>query len=323
MYKIAIITGGYSGENEISRQSATMVMNNIDREIYIPYLIDISRAGWFYVDGDQKIEVDKNDFSIMENGSKSNFDAAFLALHGTPGEDGTLQSYFDMIGIPCNTGSAFSMAITFNKYACIQLLRSAGIAVETSVLLRKGQQWDSEKIINQLGLPCFVKPNFGGSSIGISRVNERKDLEDAIYKALNESDEVIIEKFMEGREFTCGVLQDGDELKTIAVTEIVSKNEFFDFESKYDTSLVDEITPAPISEKLYKECQDLTKEAFIAMDCKGMARVDFILTEEGFKVIEINTVPGMTDVSLMPQMAAHDGISYKAMISMLLANLLD
>jgi len=322
MKNIAIITGGFSGEDVISRQSAAMVLNNIDRDLFQPYLIDISRKGWFLVDGESTSAVDKNDFSIVVNGSKINFDAAFLALHGSPGENGVLQGYFEMIDLPCTTGSAFSMAVTFNKYATVQLLKSTGIAVESSVLIRKRQKIDSAFIGAKLGFPCFVKPNFGGSSIGISKVVQESDLEAAINIALGESDEVIVEGFMEGREFTCGVLQVKDEIRAIAVTEIVSKNEFFDFESKYDTSLVDEITPAPIEENLYKKCQDLAVDTFIAMDCKGMARVDFILTTEGFKVIEINTVPGMTEVSIIPQMAEASGISKKEMISILLENIL-
>jgi D-alanine-D-alanine ligase len=322
MKNIAVITGGYSGEDEISRQSADMVMNNMDRSLYTPYLIDISENGWFWIKEGEKVTVDKNDFSISSDGKKVLFDAAFLALHGSPGENGVLQGYFEMVNIPFTTGSAFSMAITFNKYAAIQLLRSAGIAVEDSVLIRKGQKWDSKKIIERIGVPCFTKPNFGGSSIGISKVDKESDLSESINIAMRESDEVIIESFMQGREFTCGVLQVKNTIRPIAVTEIVSKNAFFDYESKYDTSLVDEITPAPIEEELYKECQKLAVETFITMDCKGMARVDFILTDDGFKVIEINTVPGLTDVSIYPQMAEVSGISKTELISILLKNIL-
>lgn len=323
MKNIAVLTGGYSGEDVISRQSAKMVLNNIDRELYNPYLIDISHKGWFCIEHDQYLcDVDKNDFSINSKGNKILFDAVFMALHGSPGEDGVIQGYFEMIKMPCTTGSSFSMAVTFNKFSTIQLLKSAGLPVENSVLHRKGQDINSRWIAEQVGFPCFVKPNFGGSSIGISKVLEEGKLESAIYRALEESEEVIIEGFMEGREFTCGVLQVKDEIKAIAVTEIVSKNEFFDYESKYDPELVDEITPAPIDKELYQECQRLARETFIAMDCKGMARVDFILTDSGFKIIEINTVPGMTEVSIYPQMAIASGISKKEMISVLLGNII-
>jgi D-alanine-D-alanine ligase len=321
MKNIAIITGGYSGENVISRQSATMVLNNIDRKLYLPYLVDISKKGWYYLGKEQNISVDKNDFSIILNGNKITFEAVFIALHGSPGENGVLQGYFEMIGLPCTTGSAFSMAITFNKYASVQLLKSAGIAVASSVMLRSGQKINANAIGNEVTYPCFVKPNFGGSSIGISKVNDASELVPAIHNAFNESEEVIIESFMEGREFTCGVLQVKDKIQAIAVTEIVCENEFFDFESKYDTSLVEEITPAPIEERLYKKCQEISVEIFRTMDCKGMARVDFILTKEGFKVIEINTVPGLTEVSLFPQMAEASGISKKETISILLNNI--
>ena len=192
-----------------------------------------------------------------------------------------------------------------------------------NILIRKGETPNPIEIADELGFPCFVKPNFGGSSIGISKVLKEEELETAIQRALNESDEVIIESFMKGREFTCGVLQNGEKVKAIAVTEIVSKNEFFDFESKYDPSLVDEITPAPIAQDLYLKCQQIAEEAFIALDCKGMSRVDFILSADGFKVIEVNTVPGMTEVSIYPQMAAASGISKTEMISILLMNILN
>lgn len=321
MKNIAVITGGYSGEDVISRQSAAMVMNNIDRSLYSPFLIDISRKGWYYIDGEQRSSVDKNDFSVQAKGRKINFDAAILALHGTPGEDGVLQGYFDMIGLPYNTGSAFNMAITFNKYATIQLLRSAGVPVSNSILIRKRQQWDANKIGDNVGFPCFVKPNFGGSSIGISKVERVEDIDTAIKRALQESDEVLIEAFMSGREFTCGVLENKLGPYPIAVTEIVSKNEFFDFESKYNPELVDEITPAPIPDDLYKSCQEIALKAFIAMDCRGIARVDMIHTDKGLKVIEINTVPGMTEVSLIPQMAEYSGISKTELINGFLDNI--
>ncbi len=322
MKNIAVITGGYSGEDVISRKSAMMVMNNIDRSLYIPYLIDISKKGWFYIDGTKQYEVDKNDFSVKLESNKLRFNAAFLALHGSPGEDGLLQGYFEMIGMPFTSGSAFTMAMTFNKFATIQLLKSSGIPVENSVLHRKKQKINVSRIGKQVGYPCFVKPNFGGSSIGISKVLKEEELEKAIHRALMESEEVIIESFMKGREFTCGVIQNGEKTQAIAVTEIVSKNDFFDFESKYDPSLVDEITPAPIAQDLYLKCQQIAVETFIALDCKGMARVDFILSPDGFKVIEVNTVPGMTEVSIYPQMAAASGISKTEMITILLNNII-
>jgi len=328
MKNIAVVTGGFSGEDVISRQSAQMVMNNIDRETYHPYLIDISKKGWFYK-GDhdshrdeKSIAVDKNDFSIRIDDKNINFDAVFMALHGDPGENGVLQSYFELVGIPCTTGAPFSMAMTFNKFSTVQMLKSGNLPVADSVLLRKGQKVNKHFILKSVGLPCFVKPNFGGSSLGISKVVKAFDLSSAIETAFKESDEVIIEAFMNGREFTCGVLQQGDQIRAIAVTEIVSKNEFFDYESKYNTDLVDEITPAPIDKKLYKSCQDLAVEAFRLLDCRAMARVDFILTKSGFKIIEINTVPGMTELSIYPDMAMASGISKKEMIGILLSNII-
>jgi D-alanine-D-alanine ligase len=305
-----------------------MVMNNIDRKIYHPYLIDISKKGWFYIGGpdsyreEENIPIDKNDFSILIDDKKVKFDAVFMALHGDPGENGVLQSYLELVGIPYTTGAPFSMAMTFNKFSTVQMLKSANLSVADSVLLRKGQKVDKHFILQSVGLPCFVKPNFGGSSLGITKVVKAFELSTAIATAFKESDEVIVESYMSGREFTCGVLQQGDKIKAIAVTEIVSKNDFFDYESKYNPDLVDEITPAPIEIERYQKCQDLAVETFRILDCKGMARVDFILTDSGFKIIEVNTVPGMTEVSIYPEMAEASGISKKEMIGILLSNIL-
>jgi len=323
MKNIAVVTGGFSGEDVISRQSAQMVMNNIDRELYTPYLIDISKKGWYYIGETEKnILVDKNDFSINSDGKKVTFDGVFMALHGDPGENGVLQSYFELIGIPFTTGAPFSMAMTFNKFSTVQMLKSGNLPVADSVLLRKGQKIEKHFILQKVGLPCFVKPNFGGSSLGITKVVKAFELSEAIETAFKESDEVIVEAFMSGREFTCGVLQEGNQIRPIAVTEIVSKNDFFDYESKYNPDLVDEITPASIDDGPYKRCQELAVEAFRVLDCKGMARVDFIRTPSGFKIIEVNTVPGMTEVSIYPQMAEASGISKKEMIGILLSNIL-
>ena len=327
MKNIAVVTGGFTGEDVISRKSSQMVMNNIDRNIYKPFLIDISREGWFYIDENKsddsnKIEIDKNDFSFQLGSKRIKFDAVFMALHGDPGENGVLQSYFELVDIPCTTGSPFSMAMTFNKYSTIQMLKASNIAVSDSILLRKGQVIDKDSILNKVGLPCFVKPNFGGSSLGISKVSKAFEFRTAVENAFKESEEVIVESFMSGREFTCGVIQVGNEVKPLAVTEIVSKNDFFDFESKYNADLVDEITPAQIDEKQYKECQKIAVETFKILDCRGMARIDFIQTGDNFKVIEINTVPGMTEVSIIPDMAKASGISKTEMINILLNNIL-
>ena len=195
MKNIAVVTGGFSGEDVISRQSARMVMNNIDREIYHPYLIDISKKGWFYIGETEKnISINKNDFSILVDNKKIKFDAVFMALHGNPGENGVLQSYFELVGIPCTTGAPFSMAMTFNKFSTVQMLKSANLPVPDSVLLRKGQKIYKHFILKEVGLPCFVKPNAGGSSFGITKVKNSKDFNNAIMVAFKESDEVIIEK---------------------------------------------------------------------------------------------------------------------------------
>lgn len=323
MKNIAVVTGGFSGEDVISHKSAEMVMNNIDRKQFNPYLVVINRKGWYCMSQSEEWLIDKSDFSVLIDQEKIQFEAVFMALHGDPGENGVLQGYFELLGIPMTTGDFFNMAITFNKFATIQWLKAAGFPVAESVLLQKGQSVSEAHLIEKVGLPCFVKPNYGGSSLGISRVDHSHELSKALELAFSESDQVMIESFMEGREFTCGVIQKKNQTYALAVTEIVSKNEFFDFESKYNPELVDEITPAPIPTEDYQKCQSLAEETFISLQCKGMARIDFIHTSTGFKIIEINTVPGLTEVSIYPQMAIYSGISKKELISILLNNLFE
>lgn len=318
--KIAVVCGGYTGEKAVSLKSGAMVMNNIDREKYNPTLIIIDRSGWnANIDG-KIYPIDKNDFSVRTEKEKMTFDAAFIAVHGTPGEDGLLQGYFEMIGMPFNTGKVLNMALTFDKFRTVSALRSGGFTVAESVLLKGKSDFDEELLIEKIGLPCFVKPTNAGSSLGISRVNEPTELKAAIDKAFAESAHVMVEALVSGTEITCGVLKIDGKATALQITEIVSYNEFFDYDAKYSEASREEITPARIPEKDFEACLRTSESIFEYLDCDGFARVDYILNEKGLYCIEINTVPGMSEVSILPQQCEVYGISKREMISMILEN---
>ncbi len=247
---IAVITGGDSSELVISLKSAGQVMKHINRDVYEPYLVYIREDDWHVKTGrDDEVEipVNKNDFSFKLEGREIRFDYAFIAMHGPPGEDGKLQAYFDLLHIPYSSSGVLSLALTFNKYACKNILRQAGILSADAFLIKKSMKWDADTIINRTGLPCFIKPNSGGSSFGVSKVSHRDELEAAVQKALKEDSEILVESFIPGREFTCGALRTGGREFTFPVTEVISKNEFFDYEAKYTKGMAEEITPAEIS----------------------------------------------------------------------------
>src|SRR5690606_20971331 len=245
---IAVVCGGYTGEKAISMKRGAMVMNNIDREKFDPTLILIDRDGWVAEVKGEKIPVDKNEFSVTSDGEKTTFDAAFIAVHGTPGEDGLLQGYFEMIGLPYNTGQVLNMALTFDKFSTVSMLRSGGFKVAESKLLRSPREVNEKKLIDQIGLPCFVKPTNAGSSLGISRVNDVAQLLPSIEKAFAESSHVMVEALVTGTEVTCGVLKIDGKATALQITEIVSYNEFFDYDAKYSEASREEITPARIPE---------------------------------------------------------------------------
>lgn len=317
MKKIAVVCGGYSGESAVSMKSAAMVMNNIDRTKYFPIQVVIQRERWYAIVGGKEIEVDKNDFSVHSAEGKINFDHAFIIVHGTPGEDGNLQGYFTMVGLPHTTGDVHNMSLTFNKKSTTRLLGQLGYTVAKSMVLKKHEPYSVSFIVQNLGLPCFVKPNCGGSSIGTSRVNKAEELHLALDKAFREDQEVIIEEFIAGTEVTCGVIKRKGQVMALPITEIVSKKEFFDFEAKYQGAS-EEITPARlpvhITEKIQRTCEDIYKR----LDCKGMIRIDFLIRGEETFVVEINTVPGFTEQSIIPQQAAVIGISKAELIDIVL-----
>lgn len=311
---IAFLTGGYSGEAEISYLSAKTIEKNIDTEKFNYYKIDITPKGWFYEEASgHTTEVDRNDFSIQHNGKKITFDAALIGIHGTPGEDGKLQGYFDLLGIPYTSCDCAISALTFNKRYTVAVASFAGIHVANSVLLFKDQYTSSDEQLKHLKFPVFVKPNNGGSSIGMSRVNEYGEaLEIAIEKAFKEDNQVLVEEFIKGREFTIGVFKSKGKIISLPITEIVSKKEFFDFEAKY-LGASDEITPAPINEEMTAQIRKEAEKIYSLFNCKGIIRIDFIYEEEK-KVpfmLEINTVPGQTAASLVPQQLNYYGWSLK------------
>ena len=316
---IAIITGGNSSEAEISLLSAETVINNIDDSGYHAYKVVIKGNDWTLIrDGDNDIPIDKNDFSCIINDQKVQFDCAFIVIHGTPGEDGKLQGYLDMLGVPYTTSGQLTTALTFDKHACKIYLADHGVRMPASILLKNGEDYSQKDIINKVGIPCFVKPNSGGSSFGISKVQQVHELDTALELAFEEGNEVLIEKFIDGRELTCGVVRQKGNLKALAVTEIISKKEFFDYEAKYVKGMADEITPADISEQIESECKDISNNLYDFLDCKGIVRFDYILSNGQLFFLEVNTVPGLTDNSLVPKQAEYAGITLKDLFSMTL-----
>ena len=300
---IAFVTGGCSEESVISYKSAVTIEKNLDKDKYNIYTIDITPQGWFYLDGDKKQVVDKNDFSIIANGSKIRFDAVLIGIHGTPGEDGKLQGYLDMLQIPYSSCDATTSALTFNKRYTVAVANYSGIRVAKSVLLFKNQDMNPDEMVKDLKFPVFVKPNNGGSSIGMSKVNKHtEELGKAVEKAFKEDDQVLVEEYIKGREFTIGVFKNKNEIITLPMTEVIPKNDFFDYEAKYTAGMSTEITPADASEEIAKMVSDTARKVYKIFNCRGIVRMDFIYNEEENVpyLLEINTVPGQTDTSIVP-----------------------
>ena len=308
---IAVVTGGYSGESVISLQSADQVIKHLDNEKFAAYKIVITKDKWVLLIQEQEIVVDKNDFSVIVEGVKVNFHCAFMALHGTPGEDGKMQGYFDMLGIPYTSSGVVQSAITFNKSFTVSVLSHFGVLTAQSLVVSKKDNLSEQVILTKVSLPVFVKPNEGGSSIGTTKVKIIEDLIPAITKGLIEGEEVIVEEFIEGTEITCGVIKYKGKVKSLAITEIVSLNDFFDFDAKYKDKSTEEITPARISKDIEIECRNLSEYIYKILGCKGMIRIDYIIKNKKLFLLEVNSIPGMTERSLLPQQAEFAGISKK------------
>ena len=286
------------------------------------YTIIIRGTDWYWEDNKGKVcKIDKNDFSLKKDDIKIRFDAVFIAIHGTPGENGLLQGYFDMLGIPYTSCNAFCSALTFNKQACKMYLKEYGIVMADAILLRSGHSFTQGNILKRVGLPCFVKPNDSGSSFGVTKVKTADGLVPAIAEAFKESDEVLIESFMKGTEVACGVVKVKDRAIILPVTEIVSKNEFFDYEAKYTPGMSEEITPARLSKEVTAEIQKLSSEIYDHLGCSGIVRIDFIIIDNKPWFLEVNTVPGMTVESLVPQQAKVYGLPLEELYSIVIEDL--
>lgn len=323
MKTIAIAAGGDSSEFEISIKSAEEV-SKILSSGYIVYLIVIRGSNWYWEDKKGRYHnIDKNDFTLQNDDHRIKFDGVFIAIHGTPGENGLLQGYFDMMGIPYTSCDAFCSALTFNKQACKLFLKEYGINMAKAVLIRKGDIIDLADLSKQIGLPCFVKPNDSGSSFGVTKVKKEEELQPAISTAFKESDAVLIEAFIDGREVACGVIKTKGKTIVLPLIEIISKNEFFDFEAKYTQGRSDEIAPADLTLTVTNEIQRISKNIYDILGCKGIVRVDFIVIGEKPFFIEINTVPGLTKESLVPKEAAAAGISLEELYSMAVENMFE
>jgi D-alanine-D-alanine ligase len=318
--KIALVTGGYSGESVISYKSAVTIENNIDLDKWEYYKIDINPNGWFLMDGKEpKTVVDKNDFSITVEGSKIVFDAVLIGLHGTPGEDGKLQGYFDCLKIPYTSCDAATSALTFNKRYTVAVAAFGGVHVAKSLHLFRESPLEIEAILNNLQLPVFVKPNNGGSSIGMSKVNSSNELPAALEKAFKEDSQILVEEFIKGREFTVGVFKSNGETIVLPITEVITKRDFFDFEAKYQGAS-EEITPAVLDESSADAIRTTAKKVYTIFNCNGIVRIDFILNESNNLpyMLEINTVPGQSEASIVPQQVKEMGWSLKEFYSALI-----
>lgn len=319
---VAIIMGGYSTESEISKLSGSVVYNNISAEKYNGYKIIIEKDDWYAeVDG-EKISVDKNDFSIVVNGNKVKFDVVYNSIHGSPGEDGLLSAYFEMINLPHNTCNHFESALTFNKRECISVAKSQGVLAAESVFLTKGMKVNADEIVAKVGLPCMVKPNRAGSSFGISKVDKIEDLNSAIAEAFDIDNQILIEEFIKGTEVTVGIIPFNGELKVLPMTEIVTQNSFFDYKAKYEGQS-EEITPARISEEDRLTVTEIALHVYKALDVKGFSRAEYIIKDGKPYFIEINTIPGLTTESILPQQAKAAGISLSELFESSIENALN
>ncbi|MDD2612395.1 MAG: D-alanine--D-alanine ligase [Bacteroidales bacterium] len=306
--RIAIVCGGDSSEMPVSLKSAQGLYSFIDKTIYQAWIVVIQSGNWYVrLNEEDTTPVDKNDFSFDNNGEKITFDFAWITIHGTPGEDGRLQGYFDLIGMPYSCCGVLSAAITFSKFTCNQYLKGFGVKVAESVLLRNGQSISDTEVVDAVGLPCFIKCNVGGSSFGVTKVKKAEEIQAAIDRAFAEGSEVIIESFMSGTEVTCGCYKTKKGTHLFPVTEVVSQNEFFDYDAKYKGQ-VQEITPARIPDETRDRIQAITSLIYDILGCKGIIRADFIITSDGIKLLEVNTTPGMTATSFIPQQVAVAGM---------------
>lgn len=309
---IAIVAGGDSSEHDVSMRSAEGIYSFIDKDKYTLYIVELTKKKWeaLLPDG-SRAPIDKNDFSFSHDGQKVKPDFAYITIHGTPGENGILQGYFELLGIPYSTCDVLVSAMTFSKFTLNQYLKGFGVRVAESLLVNKRHGISDQDVIEKIGLPCFIKPNASGSSFGVTKVKTVDQIQPALKEAFTESDDVMIEAFMDGIELANGCYKTKDKSVVLPITEVVSKNEFFDYNAKYKGE-VTEITPARLSPELTDRVQKLTSAIYDILGCKGIVRVDYIITEgEKINMLEINTTPGMTATSFIPQQVRAAGIDIK------------
>ena len=323
MKNIAIIAGGNSSEYEVSIKSGKNIYAEVDETKYNKYLVILRGRDWHVEIGEEKFPVDRNDFSFTRNGEKILFDFAYITIHGVPGENGLLQGYLDMMGVPYGCCNVLASALTFDKHTCNTYLKSYGVNVADSVMLIRGMTYDVNEIINEVGLPCFVKPNAEGSSFGVTKVKEAAQLEDALKKAFALCREVLIETFIDGTELTCGVVKAGDMDIAMPIAEVIPKNEFFDFEAKYDPTKSDEIIPARISPELTNRIKTLSSMIYDILRCEGIIRVDYIVRDDEIFMLEVNTTPGMTSNSFVPKMVRAMGGTLREVLTKIIDNKLN
>lgn len=318
---IAIVAGGDTSEFHVSLRSAQGIYSFIDKEKYTLYIVEMKGLDWYVQlpDG-AKAPVDRNDFSFRVNGQKIVFDFAYITIHGTPGEDGRLQGYFDLLRIPYSCCGVLAASLTYDKFACNQYLKAFGVRIAESLLLRQGQSISSKEVIDTIGLPCFIKPSLGGSSYGVTKVKTEDQIEPAIAKAFEEAQEVLVEAFMDGTEITCGCYKTKNNSVVFPITEVVTHNEYFDYDAKYNGQ-VDEITPARISEDLTRRVQTLTSAIYDILGASGIIRVDYIITAgDKVNLLEVNTTPGMTATSFIPQQVRAAGLDIKEVMTDIIEN---
>ncbi|MBO0322565.1 D-alanine--D-alanine ligase [Muricauda sp. CAU 1633] len=312
---IAIVMGGYSSEYGISIKSGNVVYRYLDREKYNPYRIIITKEKWVFLnDADEEFPLEKSDFSIVLDGNKINFDCVFNAIHGTPGEDGLLQAYFELLGLPQTSCNHYEAALTFNKRDLLSTLKPYGVYCATSYYLDKGDSINEDVIVDKVGLPCFVKANRAGSSYGVSKVYKKEELNTALDNAFSEDDQVIIESFLDGTEVSVGVITYKNQVTVLPITEIVSDNDFFDFEAKYEGKS-QEITPARISKIQETNVRYWAEFIYKTVGLKGYSRSEFIFIGDTPYLLEVNTTPGLTEESILPKQAKEAGLSLEELFA--------
>jgi D-alanine-D-alanine ligase len=316
---VAVISGGDSSEFVVSVKSGANVYKAIDTDKFNPWLVQMRGQEWIVLQDDKKIaDIDKSDFSFIFENSKVSFDFAYITIHGTPGEDGILQGYFELLDIPYSTCNVHTSSLTFNKWFCNKYLSNFNIKMAKSLKISKGEIINPAAIVEKLGLPIFIKPNAGGSSFGVTKVKKQEDVEPAILKAWEESNDALMEEFIDGKEFTCGLVKIKNKNIVFPVTEVLPKNEFFDFDAKYTPGATEEITPARLPAHLFEKCQNISSEIYDLCQCAGIVRIDYILKDEVFYFLEVNTTPGMTATSFIPQQIAAMGLSLGQVITLII-----